>query len=218
VHTLARHINRVFRASLLTSGPLVIGVTNDGVAEVRETKPPNKWWRACYACFALAKRGGGLFRFKGGGAIFFKRSWTNVFLMKLGRQADGLPSANASRHFLRLARARATALGVILLCAAAALATDVRGKITSISVSATDPALGTVLIEGKVEKDTSVDKASTRVTAKTSIFRMEGGKKVAGKFSDLKVGQTVEASFTGPVAESYPVQGAASEIVILQTR
>ena len=147
--------------------------------------------------------------------MFFKSSWTNVFLMKLGRQAEGLPSPNASRHFLP--RARATALGVILLCASAAFATDVRGKITSISVSATNPALGTVLIEGKVEKDTSVDKASTRVTAKTSIFRMEDGKKVAGKFSDLKVGGTVEASFTGPVSESYPVQGAASEIVILQT-
>jgi hypothetical protein len=51
-----------------------------------------------------------------------------------------------------------------------------------------------------------------------AVFRMEDGKKVAGKFSDFKVGQTVEASFTGPVSESYPVQGAASEIVILQTR
>ena len=150
--------------------------------------------------------------------MFFKSIWTNVFLMKLGRQAEGLRSPNVSRHFLPLARAWATALGVILLFASAAFATDVRGKITSISVSATNPALGEVLIEGKVEKDTSVDKASARVTAKTSIFRMEAGKKVAGKFSDLKVGQTVEASFAGPVSESYPVQGPASEIVILQTR
>jgi uncharacterized protein DUF3221 len=56
------------------------------------------------------------------------------------------------------------------------------------------------------------------VTAETAIFRMEDGKKVAGKLSDLKSGQTVEASFTGPVSESYPVQGAAREIVILQAR
>ena len=56
------------------------------------------------------------------------------------------------------------------------------------------------------------------MTAETSIFRMEDGKKVGGKFSDLKVGQMVEASFTGPVSESYPVQGAAREIVIVQTR
>ena len=150
--------------------------------------------------------------------MFFKSSWTNVFLMKLGRPAEGLPSPIASRHFLPLSRARAIALGVILLCASAAFATDVRGRITSISVSATNQALGTVFIEGKVEKDTSVDKASARVTAETSIVRMEDGKKVAGKFSDLKVGQTVEASFTGAVSESYPVQGTASEIVILQIR
>lgn len=138
--------------------------------------------------------------------------------MKLGRQAEGLVSPNSSRHFRPLARPTATALGVILLCASAAFATDLRGKITSISVSVANPALGTVFIEGKLEKDTSIDKAAARVTAETSIFRMEDGKKVPGKFSDLKVGQTVEASFTGPVSESYPVQGLASEIVILQTR
>jgi len=172
----------------------------------------------CPAVRSLAKSGVSLFDLTGEGALFFKSSWTNVFLMKLGRQTKRLPSPNGSCHFLPLARASATALGVILLCASAAFATDVRGKITSISVGATNPALGTVLIEGKVEKDTTVDKASARVTAETSIFRMEESKKVAGKFSDLKVGQTVEASFTGPVSESYPVQGVASEIVILQTR
>lgn len=141
-----------------------------------------------------------------------------MFLMKLTRQAERWLSPNASRRFRPLARASATVSGVILLFASAAFATDVRGKITSISVSATNPALGTVLIEGKLEKDTHVDKASARVTAETSVFRMEDGKKVAGKFSDLKVGQTVEALFTGAVSESYPVQGTASEIVILQTR
>ena len=150
--------------------------------------------------------------------MFFKSSWANLFLMKLARPTEGLPSPIASRHFLPLSRARAIALGVILLCASAAFATDVRGRISSISVSATNQALGTVFIEGKVEKDTSVDKASARVTTETSIVRMEDGKKVPGKFSDLKVGQTVDASFTGAVSESYPVQGTASEIVILQTR
>jgi hypothetical protein len=124
----------------------------------------------------------------------------------------------SQRHFLPLGRTRATALGVILLFASAAFAIDIRGKITSISVSATKATLGTILIEGEMEKGTSVDKASARVTAKTSILRMENGKKVAGKFADLKVGQSVEACFTGPVSESYPVQGTASEIVILQTR
>jgi hypothetical protein len=105
-----------------------------------------------------------------------------------------------------------------LACAPALSAADVRGKITNIAVNTANPALGTVLIEGKTEKDTSVDKASTRVTAQTTISRMQDGKKVAAKFTDLKVGQTVEATFTGPVAESYPVQAAAKEIVILDGR
>ena len=34
-------------------------------------------------------------------------------------------------------------------------------------------------------------------------------------FADLTVGQTVAAWFTGPVAESYPVQVKASQIVIV---
>jgi hypothetical protein len=159
-----------------------------------------------------------LFDSTGEGFLFFKSSWINLFLMKLGRQAERLPSPNASGRFGPLARASVTPLGVILLFASGAFAADVRGKITSISVSATNQALGTVFIEGKLEKDTSVDKASTRVTANTSIFRMEDGKKIAGKFSDFKVGQTVEASFTGAVSSSYPVQGTASEMLILQTR
>ena len=35
-------------------------------------------------------------------------------------------------------------------------------------------------------------------------------------FEALQVGQKVEAWFTGPVAESYPVQAVASDIVILK--
>ena len=78
-------------------------------------------------------------------------------------------------------------------------------------------------------KSGSEDYASLRKTievmhnafpdSSTEILNIvEDGKKVAGKFSDLKVGQTVEASFSGAVSESYPVQGTASEIVILQSR
>jgi beta-N-acetylhexosaminidase len=112
----------------------------------------------------------------------------------------------------------ALAIVVMLLGCQSLLAVDVRGKITTVSVNPSNPAIGSVLIEGKLEKDTSVDKASTRVTAQTKVFRMQDGKKVAATFGDLKVGQTVEATFTGPVAESYPVQAAAGEIVILEAR
>ncbi|HEX5000333.1 MAG TPA: DUF3221 domain-containing protein [Terriglobia bacterium] len=105
----------------------------------------------------------------------------------------------------------AAAATVILAVALPLLAADIRGKVTSVSAN-------TILIEGRVEKDTQVDKASTRVTDKTSIFRMVNGQKTPAAFRDLKVGQTVEATFVGPVAESYPVQATAGEIVILEDR
>lgn len=91
-------------------------------------------------------------------------------------------------------------------------AADIRGKIATVSSGA---AGGSVLIEGAQEKDTNVDKAATRITAKTLIFKMQEGRKVPKKFSDLKVGQLVEATFAGPVLESYPVQAIAGEIIVL---
>jgi hypothetical protein len=107
----------------------------------------------------------------------------------------------------------------ICLGAPALWAADIRGKITSISPADPQNAgrfLGAVLIEGAIQKDTTHDKAMTRVWAQTQLFKMENGKKIEAHFSDLKVGQTVEATFSGPVAESYPVLATAGEIVILK--
>ena len=94
-------------------------------------------------------------------------------------------------------------------------AADIRGRITILSSS--DPAhtAGSVLIEGVPEKGMGVDKAATRITPKTRVFKLQDGKKAAKKFSDLKVGQLVEATFSGPVAESYPVQATAGVIIII---
>ena len=97
-------------------------------------------------------------------------------------------------------------------------AADIRGKITNVSpapLSNSGNILGSILIEGAKERDTSIDKAMTRITNRTRLFKMQDGKKADAGFEDLKVGLTVEATFAGPVAESYPVQGTAAEIVIL---
>jgi endonuclease/exonuclease/phosphatase family metal-dependent hydrolase len=95
---------------------------------------------------------------------------------------------------------------------------DIRGQITNIRRASTDgdKLLGTVLIEGKKEAETQVDKASLRVTNETRIFDARGKERRPASFDDLKIGQKVEARFVGPVMESYPVQAAASEIVILK--
>lgn len=89
---------------------------------------------------------------------------------------------------------------------------DIRGRVAALH--ADGGGTGTVLIEGEKEPDTSNDKASVRVTTKTRLINSAGEKL---SLADLQMGQRVEARFTGPVAESYPVQAVAAEIRILGT-
>jgi hypothetical protein len=63
---------------------------------------------------SLAKSGGSLFDLAGKGA--FLQEQYNVFLMKFGGQAEGLPSPNSRRHLLSLAQARATVFGDPSFC------------------------------------------------------------------------------------------------------
>jgi hypothetical protein len=91
---------------------------------------------------------------------------------------------------------------------------DIRGVITSLSDGSGD-VVGSVRIEGDIAQDTTYDKAVVRVEGDTRILRQVGDAMMEVTFADLSVGQTVEAWFTGPVAESYPVQVKASQIVIV---
>lgn len=97
---------------------------------------------------------------------------------------------------------------------------DIRGTITSLSPADEQAkaagTLGSILVEGTVEKDTSFDKASIRITDKTRILERQAQGEVEVNFDTFKLGQTVEAKFTGPVAESYPVQAVAGEVIILR--
>jgi beta-N-acetylhexosaminidase len=97
---------------------------------------------------------------------------------------------------------------------------DVRGSITKLTV-ANDEAkkkglVGVLMVEGEKGKDVGYDKASVKVTDKTTIKKLVGKERKDAKFEDLKVGSKVAAVFTGPVLESYPVQATAKEIVILE--
>jgi LPXTG-motif cell wall-anchored protein len=53
------------------------------------------------------------------------------------------------------------------------------------------------------------------VTDETEILEQRGEDLVAVSFEVLRVGQIVEATYAGPVAESYLTQGVAGRIVIL---
>lgn len=88
---------------------------------------------------------------------------------------------------------------------------DIRGQITNVSGN---DARKIILIEGQLEKDTKFDKAAVSVTDKTKIYQTDGnGTKPVGSKA-LTTGKKVEAIFTGPIAESYPVQVTAKEIII----
>jgi hypothetical protein len=86
---------------------------------------------------------------------------------------------------------------------------SVQGTITSISGSA-------VLVEEDPSAAGSGDKGSFTVTDETQITRQQDGAAVPAAFGDLEVGQMVEATYAGPVAESYPTQGNAASIAILE--
>jgi hypothetical protein len=92
---------------------------------------------------------------------------------------------------------------------------DIRGRVTqSRRNSQGEPPVGTVQIEGKVEPGTRYDKAVVHVGHQTKIFLGRDGKPAS--FSFLHSGDLVEVTFTGPVAESYPVKATAAKIVILE--
>ena len=88
-----------------------------------------------------------------------------------------------------------------------------RGKITQIS-STGDSKEITILVEGEKQDGVSYDKANVTITEKTIINLGAKSKKLP--VSQLKEGITVEGVFEGAVAESYPVQGTARLVRILE--
>jgi hypothetical protein len=81
------------------------------------------------------------------------------------------------------------------------------------------PAAGSpeyvLLVEGSPTEGTTYDRASVRVTAQTIVAQGDEQQRQPATAADLAVGQRVAIWFTGPVAESYPVQATAGEVVIL---
>ena len=105
---------------------------------------------------------------------------------------------------------------------------DIRGLVTDIQKIdvqssrklAFGRTIGSILVEGAIEDDTTFDKARISVTDRTRIFQQERGERHAVTFDSLNIGEAlakVEVQFTiGPVLESYPIQTTAAEIVILR--
>ena len=54
------------------------------------------------------------------------------------------------------------------------------------------------------------------LTSTTKFYKWVGGKKKDAKFADVKEGCKVQCVFDGKVLTSYPVQAAATELIILE--
>jgi hypothetical protein len=104
------------------------------------------------------------------------------------------------------------ALGMALAAPALAQSPEnsIRGEITELSRSAE-----VVLVEEDPSDESGSAKGEFAVDGETEILEQRGGDLAPVAFEELQIGQVVEATYSGPVAESYPTQGVAGRIVIL---
>jgi hypothetical protein len=116
-------------------------------------------------------------------------------------------------------RLRRTGVWVVLSVAALGMASpalaqsngdSVRGEITSVSRSAQ-----VVLVEEDPSDESGSAKGEFAVDGETEILEQRDGDVAPIAFEELRIGQVVEATYSGPVAESYPTQGIAGRIVLL---
>jgi hypothetical protein len=95
-----------------------------------------------------------------------------------------------------------------------ALPVDITGNISDVQPGASS-ALGSIRIEGDKIAGNSYDKAVVRITSETRIWEQTTDGYRLATIADLQLGAMVTAAFTGPVAESYPVQATAAEVTLL---
>ena len=86
---------------------------------------------------------------------------------------------------------------------------DITGVVADLTVGA--DSLPVLLVTADPGATDSVDRASVRVTRDTVVWTADG---VRGAASDLAKGGRVAVWFSGPVAESYPVQATAGVVQI----
>lgn len=113
-------------------------------------------------------------------------------------------------------------LGLVLIFAVALVgcnngeATDetigIRGEITEIYTSEDGLIITGILVEGEVQEDTMYDSGNITIDENTQIYM--GEQEISP--DQLDIGLMVEIVFEGPVAESYPVQGTAKKITIIE--
>lgn len=93
---------------------------------------------------------------------------------------------------------------------------SIRGEIHAMIPGSGGNDLGYARIVGTREEDTQYDRADVTIDRSTVIVRTRAGSREALAFDSLRTGMKVEATFTGPVMESYPVRATAATIVVIE--
>ena len=97
---------------------------------------------------------------------------------------------------------------------------DIRGVVTGVSGAGGDAVSMRVVWtdDEAIGAQAAYDAAQVTASADTEwLSRAADSSTATAAASDIAVGAVVEAWFTGPVAESYPVQATAKTIVIVGT-
>jgi hypothetical protein len=92
------------------------------------------------------------------------------------------------------------------------------GVVSSDDASASCPPTSdgsvTVLVQDGKDPSGAALAASVRVPASAAVLRSSDGGYTKASPDDLREGDAVRVWFTGPVAESYPVQATAATVII----
>jgi hypothetical protein len=91
---------------------------------------------------------------------------------------------------------------------------DLIGFITGIRPNREGNILGQINVESHADK--IVSKYVVTITDETLIFQQDGNDLRRTAFKTLENKQWVKIWFTGPVMESFPVQGTAGQVVIVE--
>ena len=88
------------------------------------------------------------------------------------------------------------------------------GFITEVHTIGRGDARGQILVESHTDK--LVDKYMVTIKDKTLIFEQDGENRRQVAFEALETEQRVQIWFTGPIMESFPMQGTAQQVVIIK--